>query len=87
MVVDAFTIFDNLYHGCKEQNQPKFEPLEDTKTHFPIDQRQHETIMESMITKTSTPLFEGYLTNMFVNHVVIAFEDCFFMDKLFSLLT
>jgi hypothetical protein len=47
--------------------------------------------MESMIMKTSTPLFEGYLTNMLsimllLNLKIVHGVSNIFMDELFSLL-
>jgi hypothetical protein len=65
--------------------------LENPKTHFPIEQRQHETIMESMIMKTSTPLFEGSSTNvlstmLLLNLKIVHGVSNIFMEELFSLL-
>jgi hypothetical protein len=65
--------------------------LENPKAHFPIEQGQHETIMESMIMKTSTPLFEGSSTNvlstmLLLNLKIVHGVSNIFMEELFSLL-
>jgi len=61
VVVEAFVRFDNLQHGSEEQNPPVIKPLENAQTNFHIldDQGQHEVIMNSMIIKSSTPLFSS----------------------------
>jgi hypothetical protein len=95
MVVEAFVKFDNLQQqGYEKKNQVDIQPLENPPTilDIPIDQAKHETIMESMITKTSTPLFQGSSTSplsamlLLLNLKTIHGLSNVFMDDLFSLL-
>jgi hypothetical protein len=57
-----------------------------------VNQGRHEAIMESMLTKASTPLFEGSFTSMLsatlllLNLKTIHGLTNVFMDELFSLL-
>ncbi len=68
MVVEAFDKFDDLQQGCDDQdqnpldNQPMEDPTHDSN--FLNDQGQHETLMEAMLAKASTPLYEASSTNM-----------------------
>jgi len=94
MVVEAFAKFDNLQHGFKEQNPSIIEPFENPQTdfHIPEDHGQHQIIMDSMIIKTSTSLFEGSSTSMLstmlllLNLKTVDGLSNVFMDELFSLL-
>ncbi len=61
-------------------------------TDFLIDPGQHEVAMEAMITKASTPIYEGSSTSMLaamlllLNLRTIHGVSSVFMDELFSLL-
>jgi hypothetical protein len=60
--------------------------------HIPNDQGQHKAIMDSMIIKASTLLFEGFSTSMLfamlllLNSKMVHGLNNVFMDELFSLL-
>jgi hypothetical protein len=90
MVVEAFAKFVNLQQGYEKQNLVDIQPLENPPTilDIPIDQARHEVVMDSMITKASTPLFEGSSTNMLLllNLKTIDGLSNVFMDELFSFL-
>jgi hypothetical protein len=59
---------------------------------FSIDSKQHEIVMEAMITKASTPLYEGSYTSMLATMLLllnlrsIHGVNNVFMDEFFSLL-
>jgi hypothetical protein len=61
-------------------------------TDFSIVSRQHEVVMEAMIIKTSTPLYEGSSTSMLaamlllLNLRTVHGVNNVFMDEFFSLL-
>ncbi len=95
MVVEAFAKFDNLQQrGYEKQNPVDVQPLENPPIvlDIPIDQARHEAIMDSMITKASTPLFEGSSTSMLSAMLTLLKLKTIhglsnvFMDELYSLL-
>jgi hypothetical protein len=94
MVIEGFARFDSLQHGFEKQNPPIIEPLENPQMdfHIPYDQGQHQVIMDSMIIKVSTLLFEGFSISMLFtmlllkNSKMVHGLSIVFMDELFSLL-
>jgi hypothetical protein len=58
---------------------------------FQDDQQQHEILMDAMLAKASTPLYEGFTTNMstilfLLNLRIVHGVNNVFMNELFSLL-
>jgi hypothetical protein len=74
MVVKAFASFNGLQQGNEEQSLVEGQPLKNiaTKIEFSNHPRQHEVVMEAMITfKASTPLYEGSSMNMLATMLLL----------------
>ncbi len=94
ILVKAFASSDELQQLMSEEKNPlEGDPFENVTNNIEIlrNQPQHETSMEAMMTKASTPLNEGSSTSillaiLLLNLRVVHGVSNVFMDELFSLL-
>ncbi len=91
MVIKAFETFDAIHEVS--QNQVAFDnpPLENNTPHVDVP-HEHEILMEELTIKATTPLYEGFATNMLsatlllLNLSIVHVITHTFVDELFSLL-
>lgn len=91
MVVEAFDTIKRLQEVSKQKN-PNENLLATNNGNILANQGKHEVILESMLTKASTPLFEGSFISMLLamllllNLKIVHGLTKVFMDELLSLL-
>jgi len=94
ILVKAFASSDELQQLMSEEKNPlEGDPFENVTNNIEIlrNQPQHETLMEAMMTKASTPLYEGSSTSILLAILLLSLRvvhgvSNVFMDELFSLL-